>query len=96
MTTTAMPMVTRFMAARVASGPADRLVRPEGAAILQAAGVATGFVDGDPVVVVTLVEHGTQFTLTLDPDEADTFCHVLADAVRWQTAAMTPATGSVN
>lgn len=94
--TTAMSMATKFMAARIASGPADRLVRPEGAAILRAAGVATGFVDGEPVVVVTFVENTTQFTLTLDADEADTFCHVLADAVRWQTAALAPATGSVN
>lgn len=38
----------------------------------------------EPLVVVGIVLGKVQFTVTLPPSEADTFCHALADAVLWQ------------
>lgn len=38
----------------------------------------------EPMVVVGIVLGDQQMTVTLLPDQADQFCHALADAVLWQ------------
>ncbi|OHC96617.1 MAG: hypothetical protein A2792_19780 [Sphingomonadales bacterium RIFCSPHIGHO2_01_FULL_65_20] len=86
----------RFMAASVCSGPAQTIQDADGNTVHCAAGIATKFINGTPLIILSLVEDGRQTTMSMDADQLDQFCHMLADAVHWQNAALTPATGSVN
>lgn len=86
----------RFMAASVCSGPAQTIQDANGNTVHCAAGIATKFINGTPLIILSLVEDGRQTTMSMDADQLDQFCHMLADAVHWQNAALTPATGSVN
>lgn len=81
----------RFMAAGVCSGPAATLKDADGNPVGHAAGVATEFVNGVPLIIITLVEDGRQTTMTMDADQSNLFCDMLADAIYWQTAAIAPA-----
>lgn len=83
----------RFMAVGVCSGPAATIEDTDGNAVGRAAGVATEFVNGVPLIIVTLVEDGRQTTMAMDADQSNKFCDMLADAVYWQTAALAPPTG---
>ena len=100
--TTAFPkpvpisVAIHFMAASICSGPAQPIRDTEGNIVRSAAGIATKYVGGTPLIILSLVENEGQTTMALDPDALDQFCDMLADAVRWQNAALTPATGSVN
>lgn len=85
-----------FMAASVCSGPAQPIHDAEGNVVCSAAGIATKFIGGSPLIILSLVEDGRQTTMALDPDALDQFCDMLAEAVRWQNAALTPASGSLN
>lgn len=86
----------RFMAAAICSGHAAPISDADGNLVSRAAGVATQFVNGSPLIILSLVEDGRQTTMAMDADTVDLFCDILADAVHWQNAALTPATGSVN
>lgn len=86
----------QFMAASICSGPAQPIRDTEGNIVRSAAGIATKFVGGTPLIILSLVENDRQTTMALDPDALDKFCDMLADAVRWQNAALTPATGRLN
>ena len=100
--TTAFPkpvpisVAIHFMAASICSGPAQPIRDTEGNIVRSAAGIATKYVGGTPLISLSLVENDRQTTMALDPDTLDKFCDMLADAVRWQNAALTPATGSLN
>lgn len=83
----------RFMAAGVCSGPAGPIHDADGNTVAGAAGVATEFVNGVPLIIITLVQDGRQTTLAMDSDQTNHFCDMMADAVFWQTAALAPATG---
>lgn len=83
----------RFMAVGVCSGPAATIQDTDGNAVGRAAGVATEFVNGVPLIIVTLVENGRQTTMAMDSDQSNQFCDMLADAVFWQTRALAPPTG---
>ncbi|KPF75855.1 hypothetical protein IP68_04790 [Blastomonas sp. AAP25] len=84
------------MAVGVCSGPAATIQDANGDAVGRAAGVATEFVNGVPLIIVTLVEDGRQTTMAMDLDQSNHFCDMLADAVYWQTAALAPASGKPN
>lgn len=100
--TTAFPkpvpisVAIHFMAASICSGPAQPIRDTERNIVRSAAGIATKYVGGTPLIILSLVENARQTTMALDPDALDKFCDMLADAVRWQNAALTPATGSLN
>lgn len=85
-----------FMAASICSGPAQPLQDTEGNVVRSAAGIATKFVGGTPLIILSLVENERQTTMALDPDALDKFCDMLAEAVRWQNAALAPASGSTH
>ena len=85
-----------FMAASICSGPAQPIRDTEGNIVRSAAGIATKYVGGTPLIILSLVENDRKTTMALDPDALDKFCDMLADAVRWQNAALTPAMGSLN
>jgi len=75
----------RFIAADVIHGPSGgELETADGHAISKAAGVARLIMNGQPTIIVTLVDGGVQTTLTMDVMVSDAFCHMLADAVQWQ------------
>lgn len=88
-----LSVACRFMAVGVCSGPAATIQDSDGNAVDRAAGVATEFVNGVPLVIVTLIEDGIQTTMAMDFDQSDQFCGMLADAVRWQTSALIPSAG---
>ncbi len=93
---TGMPIRTEsisFITANVCHGPAGgELETSDGTPVEQAAGVARIMVQGSPMIVVTLVDKGTQTTLTMDVSGSDTFCHLLAAAVEWQNRIVGLAT----
>ena len=82
-----------FMAAPVHMGPAAELNDKEGGTVESAAGVACVMLKACPFIVITLVKGDTQTCVTLNAEDADQLCHLLADAVHWQTAALAPASG---
>ncbi len=83
----------RFMAVGVCSGPAATIQDADCNPVVRAAGVATKFVNGVPLIIITLVEDGRQTTMAMDSEQSNQFCDMLADAIYWQTAALAPATG---
>lgn len=82
----------RFVPAMTAQGPAMPLATerfPFGAY-----GIAHVTIEGQPCVVLTIVNDGHQSTLTLPPQLFDQFCHHLADAHLEQTQQLrAPAPG---
>lgn len=86
----------RLMRAAIASGPAQTIFDENGDEVKKAAGIATKYVNGTPMIILSLVEDGSQTTMCMDSDAIDQFCDMLADAVRWHNAAITQATGSIN
>ena len=86
---------TTFRHARIADGPAPEMsnTQKDAEGRQMALAVSTMEVEGVPTVAVALILGDSQITLALDPEEMDSFCHLLADATQDQTARLSPERG---